>query len=65
MLHLRFNPQRDLAPLPFDDRICQQALQMKAAGLHWQPHVGCFVWDPENFIKPESPFPNRIYFILK
>jgi hypothetical protein len=26
--------------------------------------VGCFVWDPDNWIKPESPFPGRIYFIL-
>ena len=59
-----FNPQRDLAPLPFDDRTCRRALQMKADGLKWQPHVGCFVWDPDNFIKSESPFPNRIYFIL-
>jgi hypothetical protein len=22
------------------------------------------VWDPDNWIKPESPFPGRIYFIL-
>jgi hypothetical protein len=59
-----FDPEKDLAPLPFDDRICQRALQMKSAGLKWQPHVGCFVWDPEHFIKLDSPFPNRIYFVL-
>jgi hypothetical protein len=37
---------------------------MKDLGLNWQPHVGCFVWDPDNWIKPESPFPGRIYFVL-
>mgnify|MGYP001112210980 CR=1 FL=1 len=37
---------------------------MKDFGLNWQPHAGCFVWDPDNWIKPESPFPGRIYFVL-
>ena len=60
----RFNPEKDLAPIPFDERICLQALRMKKGGLAWQPHVGCFVWDPDEFIKPTSPFPGRIYFIL-
>ena len=64
MIPVPFDPSNDLAPVPFDDRICRQARQMKAAGLKWQPHVGCFVWDPENFIKLDSPFPNRIYFVL-
>jgi hypothetical protein len=59
-----FNPEKDLAPMPFDQRICRQALEMKKNGLAWQPHVGCFVWDPDEFIKPTSPFPGRIYFIL-
>ena len=35
----------DLAPMPFDERICLQALKMKQYGLFWQPQVGCFVWD--------------------
>jgi hypothetical protein len=26
--------------------------------------LGCFVWDPDELIKAESPFPHRIYFIL-
>jgi hypothetical protein len=64
MKPVHFDPEKDLAPLPFDDRICRQARQLKAAGLKWQPHVGCFVWDPENCIKQDSPFPNRIYFVL-
>jgi hypothetical protein len=64
MRPVHFNPQRDLAPLPFDDRVCRKALEMKAAGLKWPPHVGCFVWDPENCIRQDSPFPNRIYFVL-
>ena len=59
-----FNPEKDLAPMPFDERICQQALKMKNAGLVWRPHVGCFVWDRDEVIRPASPFPGRIYFIL-
>ena len=60
----RFDSQKDLAPMPFDKDICRKALEMKKSGLAWQPHVGCFVWDPDEFIKPASPFPGRIYFIL-
>jgi hypothetical protein len=55
---------RRLAPIPIDDRIMQLALQMKQAGLPWEPAVGCFVWDREGIIAQPSPFPKRIYFIL-
>ena len=64
MTSKRFNPENDLAPMPFDERVCLQAMAMKKNGLVWRPQVGCFVWDPEKFIKPTSPFPDRIYFIL-
>lgn len=64
MTPVHFDPQKHLAPLPFDDIICRQARQLKAAGLPWRPHVGCFVWDPDNCINQDSPFPNRIYFVL-
>ena len=64
MTPVHFDPQQDLAPMPFDDRICRLALDMKSAGLKWRPHVGCFVWDPDGHIKQESPFPNRVYFVL-
>ena len=64
MTSKRFDPEKDLAPMPFDKRICRQALEMKKTGLEWRPQVGCFVWDPDEFIKPTSPFPDRIYFIL-
>ena len=60
----RFNSEEDFAPMPFDKQICLKALEMKSSGLVWRPHVGCFVWDPDEIIKPDSPFPNRIYFIL-
>jgi hypothetical protein len=56
MAPIRFDPEKDLAPTPFDEQICRLALEMKSLGLIWQPHVGCFVWDPDNWIKPESPF---------
>ena len=49
-----FDPQKDLAPMPFDDHVCQEARQLRDAGLRWHPHVGCFVWDPENVIKQEA-----------
>jgi hypothetical protein len=61
---IRFNPEKDFAPIPFSEGICLLALDLKKLGLNWQPHVGCFVWDPDGFIKAESPFPERIYFIL-
>jgi len=40
------------------------ALDLKKGGLEWHPHVGCFVWDPDEIIDAESPFPARVYFIL-
>ena len=64
MMAIPFNPQKDLAPIPFDNRTCKLALELKRLGLPWRPHVGCFVWDPERFISYPSPFPNQIYFIL-
>lgn len=64
MTPIRFNPEKDLAPIPFDERICRLALDLKKRRLNWRPHVGCFVWDPNRFIKAASPFPGRIYFIL-
>ncbi len=54
----------DLAPLPFDERHREAALRLKEAGLPWKPHVGCFVWDPGGSIPADSPFPDRVYFIL-
>jgi hypothetical protein len=64
MKSIHFDPEKDLAPMPFTKDICQRALEMKKSGLIWRPQVGCFVWDPDEFIKPTSPFPGRIYFIL-
>lgn len=59
-----FNPESDLAPIPFDRETCKLAAALKKDGLPWFPHVGCFVWDPDRHIKPASPFPHDIYFIL-
>ena len=59
-----FNPKTDLPPTPFDLRHCQAAARLKKKGLSWTPHVGCFVWDPDEIIEVTSPFPGRIYFIL-
>jgi hypothetical protein len=59
-----FNPDNDLAPIPFDQKTCELARALKTSGLEWRPQVGCFVWDPEGIISVPSPFPNRIYFVL-
>ena len=59
-----FNPETDLPATPFDLRHCQAAALLKQRGLSWTPHVGCFVWDPDEVIEVDSPFPGRIYFIL-
>ena len=59
-----FNPESDLATLPFDRETCEKALNLKNSGLPWTPHVGCFVWDADEHIQVSSPFPGRIYFIL-
>ncbi|UCH80786.1 MAG: hypothetical protein JSW20_13765 [Nitrospiraceae bacterium] len=40
------------------------AAELKEAGLPWNPHAGCFVWDRDEQIKVPSPFLGRIYFIL-
>lgn len=53
-----------LAPIPFDDRLMDLALDLKNSGLPWSPHVGCFVWDHNGCISAPSPFPKRVYFIL-
>jgi hypothetical protein len=59
-----FDPETDMAPLPFHAHLLALALEMKRAGLKWTPHVGCFVWDHKEVIEVPSPFPNRVYFIL-
>jgi hypothetical protein len=64
MQPVAFNPDTDLAPIPFDDDFRQLAAALKQVGLPWKPHVGCFVWDPDQIIKTVSPFPHHIYFIL-
>ena len=59
-----FNPENDLAPVPFESSHVGLAKELKSLGLPWVPHVGCFVWDEEGLIEARSPFPNNIYFIL-
>lgn len=58
------NITRTPSPIPMDDRLLHLALEIKKAGLPWEPEVGCFVWDHEGFISHPSPFPKSIYFIL-
>ncbi|EMI53369.1 hypothetical protein, partial [Rhodopirellula sallentina] len=40
------------------------AHELKAAGLPWQPQPGHYVWDGEPLIEHDSPFHDRVFFIL-
>jgi hypothetical protein len=64
MKPIPFDPAIDIAPTPFDQEHLQLSREMKQCGLAWKPHVGCFVWDYEEYIEAKSPFPLRVYFIL-
>ena len=64
MKPVHFNPEKDLAPTPFDRRHLLLAEKLKHLGLPFTPHAGCFVWDPQELISAPSPFPDRVYFIL-
>jgi hypothetical protein len=59
-----FNPERDIAPVPFEAEVLERAATLKERGLAFRPHAGCFVWDPDEHIPVASPFPRRVYFIL-
>lgn len=59
-----FDPARDYAPIPFEPAVLEAARRLKAAGLQWRPHVGCFAWDPDGYMPVPSPFPERVYFVL-
>jgi hypothetical protein len=66
-IHMKSTPfhlQTDLPPVPFEERHCRLAGSLKDAGLDWNPHVGCFVWDRDHHIPVVSPFPRNVYFIL-
>ncbi|WP_168566396.1 hypothetical protein [Crateriforma spongiae] len=40
------------------------ARQLKGDGLNWTPAVGHFVWDENGLIEADSPFHDRVFFIL-
>lgn len=40
------------------------AHELKDAGLPWRPMPGQFVWDAEPLIHHDSPFHDRVFFIL-
>lgn len=48
----------------FTQKEIQLAHELKSAGLPWQPMPGQFVWDGEPLIKHDSPFHDRVFFIL-
>lgn len=40
------------------------AHELKAAGLPWNPQPGHYVWDGMPLIQRDSPFHDRVFFIL-
>ncbi|MEM9586492.1 MAG: hypothetical protein AAGA03_04360 [Planctomycetota bacterium] len=40
------------------------AQRLKEAGMPWDPQPGHFVWDGESLIEHDSPFHDRVFFIL-
>lgn len=48
----------------FSDEEIQLAQELKAAGLPWQPEPGHYVWDGVPLIEHDSPFHDRVFFIL-
>ncbi len=40
------------------------ANRLRELGLPWEPSVGNYVWDANNFCKQRSPFQTGVYFIL-
>lgn len=48
----------------FSPEEIQLAHELKSAGLPWLPMPGQFVWDEEPLIKHDSPFHDRVFFIL-
>lgn len=57
------SPQK-VTSIPFKRGHCELALIMKDSGLKWHPNMGHYLWDPERKIFKNSPYPNRIYYIL-
>ena len=37
MSSTKFDPEKDIAPIPFNEEVCQLALEMKRLGLMWLP----------------------------
>lgn len=52
------------AAASFSQAEIQLAHELKAAGLPWHPQPGQYVWDGEPLIKHDSPFHDRVFFIL-
>ena len=48
----------------FTDEEIQLARQFRRDGLEWEPKPGNYVYDETAFCKQQSPFQDRVYFIL-
>lgn len=52
------------AAASFSQDEIQLAHELKANSLPWNPQPGHYVWDGEPLIRHESPFHDRVFFIL-
>ena len=57
-------PQICNSTVRFTDEELDLAQLFKAYGLDWTPEVGHFVLDQSELIEAESPFQDRVFFIL-
>lgn len=50
--------------MKFTEDEIRLAKRLKELGLSWVPNVGHFVWDEVGIIERESPFQEKVFFIL-
>lgn len=50
--------------MEFSDQQIKLAMELKSAGLPWQPRQGQYIFDMHARIKPGSPFQKGVYYLL-
>ena len=50
--------------MKFSSEEVKLAQQLKQLGLPWEPKPGHFVWDTAKVLEHDSPFHDRVFFIL-
>jgi anthranilate phosphoribosyltransferase len=58
------SPQNTSPHPRFSKRAIELAKELKQSGLVWEPQPGHFVYDPQRVLPHESPFQDRLFFVL-